>query len=102
MGSDKRVSVATGGEVITPDMAAADGYRIVLARLAATATLHLPGAIEGVDPAHLHQLRVAVRRTRALLADTKPVLGTGASARRHATGSPGSGGPPGRLAISTC
>ena len=67
-------TTASGGGALVADMPAADGYRLVLLGLADTATRHLPGAIAGSDPVHLHQLRVAVRRSRAVLADVRPVL----------------------------
>jgi len=36
--------------------------------------LHLDGCIEGVDPIHLHDLRVANRRTRAALSEFRDLL----------------------------
>ena len=36
--------------------------------------LHLDGCIEGTDPIHLHDLRVANRRTRAALTEFKELI----------------------------
>jgi CHAD domain-containing protein len=48
-------------------------FRRVLLHLARTIEAHRDGTIEG-DAEHLHDLRVAVRRTRSVLADAKRVL----------------------------
>jgi CHAD domain-containing protein len=53
---------------------AAVGFRSVLAHLADRIELHRPGTIAGADPEHLHELRIAVRRTRVLLAESKGAL----------------------------
>jgi CHAD domain-containing protein len=56
------------------DEPAFDGYRRVLANLAATIVLNQPGAVAEVDPEYLHELRVAVRRTRSILSQSRRVL----------------------------
>lgn len=50
------------------------GVRRVLANLAATIDDNLEGTIDDLDVEFLHELRVAVRRTRSVLAETKGVL----------------------------
>jgi CHAD domain-containing protein len=49
-------------------------FRRVLANLADTIVANRAGTIEDLDPEHLHDLRVAVRRTRSVLAEAKGVL----------------------------
>lgn len=56
------------------DACAADGFRTVLASLATAITAHWRGAIDDVDPEHLHDLRVAVRRSRSVLGEAARVL----------------------------
>jgi CHAD domain-containing protein len=56
------------------DMAAIDGFRAVLANLAATISANWHGTIDQTDPEFLHELRIAVRRTRTILAEAKSVL----------------------------
>jgi CHAD domain-containing protein len=50
------------------------GYRRVLANLADTIEANRPGTIDDIDEEFLHELRVAVRRTRSVLAQGKGVL----------------------------
>ena len=50
------------------------GYRRVLANLADTIEANRPGTVEDIDEEFLHDLRVAVRRTRSVLAQGKKVL----------------------------
>lgn len=59
---------------LDPDEPALDGFRRVLERLAATIEGHVPATLADGDPEHLHELRVAVRRTRSLLRASKGVL----------------------------
>ena len=59
---------------LDPDMPAVDGFRDVLVNLARTIDANWQGTIDDVDPEFLHDLRVAVRRTRAVLAQGKSVL----------------------------
>jgi len=53
---------------------ALDAFRKVLANLAAAIDANRPGTIDDVDPEFLHDLRVAVRRTRSVLTEGKGVL----------------------------
>jgi CHAD domain-containing protein len=53
---------------------AVDGFAAVLQNLAASMTANLPGTIADVDTEFLHDLRVAIRRTRAILSRAKRVL----------------------------
>lgn len=59
---------------LSPQQDALSAYRLVLANLAATISANLDGTISAVDPEFLHELRVAVRRTRSVLAQAKGVL----------------------------
>jgi CHAD domain-containing protein len=59
---------------LDPAMAAIDGFRLVLANLAATIDAHWQGTIDQTDPEFLHDLRIALRRTRVVLAEAKRVL----------------------------
>jgi CHAD domain-containing protein len=56
------------------DEPALAGLRRVLANLAVTIEDNLEGTIDDIDPEFLHELRVAVRRTRSVLAEAKGVL----------------------------
>ena len=53
---------------------ALSGYRRVLANLADTIEANRPGTIEDIDEEYLHDLRVAIRRTRSVLQEGKGVL----------------------------
>jgi CHAD domain-containing protein len=55
-------------------MAALDGFRAVLANLAATIAANWQGTIDQIDPKFLHELRIAARRTRTVLAGAKSVV----------------------------
>lgn len=57
-----------------PDQEALSAFRRVLANLARTAFAVLPGTVDDIDPEFLHDLRVAVRRTRSVLGQSKGVL----------------------------
>ena len=56
------------------DAPASEGFRAVLAHLAATIEVNRPGTIADIDPEFLHDLRVAVRRTRSVLSHAKRIL----------------------------
>ena len=56
------------------DMAALDGFRLVCANLATTMVANWQGTIDQTDTVFLHQLRIAVRRTRTVLGAAKSVL----------------------------
>lgn len=53
---------------------AGEGFRLVLANLATTIMANWQGTIDQTDPKFLHELRIAVRRTRVVLANAKRVL----------------------------
>ena len=53
---------------------AMSGYQRVLANLADTIEANRPGTIDDIDEEFLHELRVAVRRTRSVLTEGKRVL----------------------------
>jgi CHAD domain-containing protein len=59
---------------LDPAMPAIDGFRAVLDNLATTMAANWQGTIEQIDPEFLHDLRVAVRRTRSVLGNGKKVL----------------------------
>ena len=57
-----------------PREPALSGYRRVLANLADTIEANRPGTIDDIDEEFLHELRVAVRRSRSVLAESEGVL----------------------------
>ena len=59
---------------LDPGMRAVDGFAAVLANLKATVEANWQGTLDQVDPEFLHDLRVALRRTRAVLGQGKKVL----------------------------
>ncbi len=59
---------------LAPGTEALDAFRKVLANLVAAVDANRPGAIDDIDPEFLHDLRVAVRRTRSVLTEGKGVL----------------------------
>ena len=59
---------------LEPDMPALEGFRRVLANLLASVDANLPGTIEDIDSEFLHDMRVAVRRSRSVLRHGKRVL----------------------------
>ena len=59
---------------LDPREPAAAGFRRVLAQLAESIEANRPGVIEDAGPEHLHDLRIAVRRTRSMLAESKGVV----------------------------
>lgn len=73
-GVDLAGFTATATVPLDPAMAAIDGFRLVLANLAATITANWQGTIDQTDPEFLHDLRIAVRRSRVVLANAKQVL----------------------------
>lgn len=62
------------GVVLDPDVPALDGFRIVLGNLRDAIVANWDGTVAAVDPEFLHDLRVAVRRTRVILANAKRVI----------------------------
>jgi CHAD domain-containing protein len=59
---------------LDPDEPAHDGFRRTLLNLARTVDRNRAGTILDLDPEFLHELRVAVRRTRSVLAQGRRVL----------------------------
>ncbi|MDO8364017.1 MAG: CHAD domain-containing protein [Actinomycetota bacterium] len=59
---------------LDPMMHTLDGFRAVLSNMAEVIEANWQGTVEHLDPEFLHVLRVAVRRTRAVLAHGKNVL----------------------------
>ncbi|MCS6844914.1 MAG: CHAD domain-containing protein [Caldilineales bacterium] len=59
---------------LDPDMPAADAVRLVLRELLRTMQLNEPYVVEDVDIEFLHDYRVALRRTRSLLAQMKHIF----------------------------
>ena len=53
---------------------AVDGIRAVLANLARAITANWQGTIDQADPEFLHDLRIAVRRTRTVIGECKGVM----------------------------
>jgi CHAD domain-containing protein len=66
---------------LNPDDAAVDGFAAVLQNLVASMSANLAGAIADTDTEFLHDVRVAIRRTRAILSRAKRVLPE--DARQH-------------------
>jgi len=62
------------GVPLDPTMPAIIGFRAVLSDLADTIVANWQGTVERLDPEFLHDLRVAVRRTRTVLAEGRSVL----------------------------
>src|SRR5207248_6916699 len=56
------------------DQPAAEAFGVVCRRLAEIVEANLPGVIDDVDTEFLHDLRVAIRRTRSVLKELKGVL----------------------------
>ena len=59
---------------LDPTMPAPDAFRAVLSRLDRSVEANWQGTIDEVDPEFLHELRVAVRRTRSVLGAATDVL----------------------------
>ena len=59
---------------LDPAMSAIEGFRLVLATLATAITANWQGTVDQLDPEFLHDLRIAVRRTRTILAEAQGVL----------------------------
>ncbi len=73
-GVDLNGFVGLPGIPLDPAMPAIDGFRVVLVNLAEAIAANWAGAADQIDPEYLHDLRVAVRRTRSLLAQGKQIL----------------------------
>jgi CHAD domain-containing protein len=61
-----RAAKAKVGVALAYDQRADAGAAAVLRRLLAVVVENLPGALDGSDPEYLHQLRIAVRRSRTV------------------------------------
>lgn len=59
---------------LSADDDALEAFRAVLRNLLATMLDNLPGTIADIDPEFLHDFRVAIRRTRSVVAEGKKVL----------------------------
>jgi CHAD domain-containing protein len=59
---------------LDPAMSACEGFRLVLDNLATSISANWQGTIDQSDPEFLHDLRIAVRRTRTILGEAKEVL----------------------------
>jgi len=75
-GVDLAGYTATATVPLDADMAAVDGFRAVLGNLATVIDANWQGAIDQTDTVFLHQLRIALRRTRTILKVAGPVLPT--------------------------
>ncbi len=73
-GVDLAGFAATATVPLDPELAAIDGFRLVLANLATAISANWQGSIDQVDPEFLHDLRIAVRRSRTLLNEAQAVL----------------------------
>jgi CHAD domain-containing protein len=73
-GHDLRGRSSSPGVPLDRGEPASMGFRRVLANLAATIEANLQGTIDDIDVEFLHELRVAVRRTRSVLAESAGVL----------------------------
>ena len=84
-GVDLRGFDASPTVPLDPRAPAIDGVRAVLANLLTSIEANWQGTVDAVDPEFLHDLRVAVRRSRSVLGESKHVLPTsiGAEARER-------------------
>jgi hypothetical protein len=73
-GVDLAGYTATASVPLDAEMEAGDGFRRVLANLATTITANWQGTIDQIDPKFLHELRIAVRRSRVVLANANHVV----------------------------
>jgi len=65
---------ATATVPLDADMAAFDGIRAVLANLEVAISANWQGAVDETDTKFLHDLRIALRRTRTVLAASRSVI----------------------------
>lgn len=75
-GIDLRGFITSPTVALRGEEHALDAFRLVLANLASTVEANWQGTVNDVDPEFLHDLRVAVRRTRSVLAQGKLILPT--------------------------
>jgi CHAD domain-containing protein len=63
------------GIELADDLPAVEGFRLVLANLDDALEANRPGTVDDLDSEFLHDLRVAVRRSRSILRHGRAVLG---------------------------
>ena len=73
-GIERTGTVVEPGIPLDPDLPAAEGFRLVLANLDDAIEVNLPGTVDDLDSEFLHDLRVAVRRTRSILRHGRDVI----------------------------
>lgn len=73
-GIDRRGFDSSPNVDLDQEIAAIDGFRLVLTNLATTIAANLQGTIDDIDTEFLHEFRVAIRRTRSVLGLAKFVL----------------------------
>lgn len=73
-GVDPSGVVTSATVPLHPDQPAELGFRAVLVNLAHTMQLNWAGTVDDIDTEFLHELRVAVRRTRSVLTHAEGVL----------------------------
>lgn len=73
-GVDLTGQSVTPGVPLDADGRAIDGFRAVLTNLRDAIVLNWDGTVADTDPEFLHDLRVAVRRTRSVLANAKNIV----------------------------
>jgi CHAD domain-containing protein len=66
--------MSAGSDTLERSLAAPTAVRRVLRGLAEVVQDEVPATLEGRDPEHLHDLRIAVRRTRTMLRELDDVL----------------------------
>ena len=74
MGIDLEGRVDSPTVPLEPSEPASQGFRRVLSNLTDTIDANRQGTIDDIDPEFLHDLRVAVRRSRSILSHAKRVL----------------------------
>jgi CHAD domain-containing protein len=73
-GIERTGTIVEPGIPLAPDLPAAEGFRLVLANLDEAIEVNLPGTVDDLDSEFLHDLRVAVRRTRSILRHGRHVI----------------------------
>jgi len=73
-GIDRSGQHVEPGIPLDPRLPAIEGFRLVLANLDDAIEINRPGTIEDIDSEFLHDLRVAVRRSRSILRHGRAVL----------------------------
>ncbi len=73
-GVDLRGFIDSPSVALDPAEPVSAGFRRVLSNLAVTVDANRQGTIDDIDPEFLHDLRIAVRRSRSVLSHAKQVL----------------------------